>query len=408
MSSLSYFGTKSCRRIKRRFIFDAILLSFLLIYKYLHMKQIFAAGILLAILQISTSNQIHAQLTSTPDGGNKKAMVGERIGITDVMISYSRPGVKKREGQIWGKLIPVGYSDQGFGNTKTAPWRAGANENTTIEFSTDVKIEGQTLAAGKYGFFIAYDPGETTLIFSRNSSSWGSFFYNPAEDALRVKVKPVPADNSVERLRYEFMDQTDNAATVALAWEKLVIPFKIEVDLPATQIASFRKELQSDKGFYWQNWAQAAQWCVQNNTDLDQALLWTDTATSATFQGDKVFQTWSTKAQVLEKLGRSAEAVEVMKKAYPYGSVADIHQYGRQLLGQKKSKEAFEVFKMNYDHHPNEFTTNVGMARGYSAMGDYKKALEYAQKAQPMAPDAVNKANVERMIKTLGEGKDIN
>ena len=372
------------------------------------MKKLFTAGIILAFLQFIMVDFAIAQLTTTPNGGNKKAVVGERVGITDITIHYDRPGVKKRDGQIWGKLIQTGFTDQGFGNTKQAPWRAGSNENTTIEFSTDVKIEGQPLAAGKYGFFVAYDPDECTLIFSKNSKSWGSFFYNPAEDALRVKVKPVPANNSVEWLKYEFTDQTDNAATVALQWEKLVIPFKIEVDLTATQIASFRSELQGDKGFFWQNWSQAAQWCVQNKTNLDQALLWADTSTSVNFGGEKNFQAWSTKAMVLDQLGRSADAAEAMKKGMPYGSMIELHQYARQLVGQKKSKEAFEIFKTNYAQHPNEFTTNMGMARGYSALGDYKKALDYVKKAQPQAPDPANKANVEKMIKTLEDGKDVN
>lgn len=119
---------------------------------------------------------LDAQLTGLPDGGNKRAMVGERVGLTDVTISYNRPGVKGREGKIWGQLIPAGFNDLGFGTSKAAPWRAGANENTIIEFSTDVKVEGQSLPAGRYGFFVAYDPNECTLIFSKNSSSWGSFF----------------------------------------------------------------------------------------------------------------------------------------------------------------------------------------------------------------------------------------
>jgi len=372
------------------------------------MKKILIASVLLVLLQFTFIDIANAQLTTTPNGSNKKAVSGERIGITDVTINYDRPGVKKREGQIWGTLIPAGYTDQGFGNTKQAPWRAGANENTTIEFTTDVKIEGQPLAAGKYGFFIAYDPNECTLIFSKNNKSWGSFFYNPAEDALRVKVKPIPLEKNVEWLKYEFTNQTDNSATVSLQWEKLSIPFKIEVDLIATQLASFRKELQTDKGFLWESWMQAAQWCAQNNTNLDQALLWADSATSLTFGGDKSFQSWSTKAQVLEKLNRGAEAAEVMKKAVPYGNMLELHQFARQLLSEKKGKEALEVFKTNYTLHPNEFTTNMGLVRGYSAVGDYKKALEYALKAQSQAPDPVNKSNIEKIIKTLKEGKDIN
>ncbi len=364
--------------------------------------------LLIAVLQSAFTNFSYSQLTSLPSGGNKKASVSERIGITDVTIDYSRPGVKGRDGQIWGKLIPAGYNDLGFGSAKLAPWRAGANENTTIWFSDDVKIEGNDLPAGKYGFFIAYDPNECTIIFSKNSSSWGSYYYDPKEDVLKIKVKPVALDKTVERLKYEFTDQTENSAVVALQWEKLMIPFKIEVDYAKSQLASFRKELRGEKGFVWVSWDQAAQWCLEHNTNLDEALLWSDSATSANFLGDHVFQPWLTKAMLLDKLGRSAEAADVMKKALPFASTNEVHIYAKQLLAQKKSKEAFDVFKMNYDKHPNEFTTNMGMARAYSALGNYKKAIEFAQKAQPLAPDAPNKATVEKIIKTLQEGKDIN
>jgi len=126
------------------------------------------------VLSIMAISQI--PLTTVPSGGNKKAAVSERVGLTDITIHYDRPGVKGREGKIWGQLVHTGYTDQGFGNTKAAPWRAGANENTVFEFSTDVKIEGQPLSAGRYGFFIAYGPEESTLIFSKNASSWDSYY----------------------------------------------------------------------------------------------------------------------------------------------------------------------------------------------------------------------------------------
>ncbi len=351
---------------------------------------------------------LQAQLTVPPNGGNRKATVGERIGITDVTIHYDRPGVKGREGKIWGQLIAPGFNDLGFGNTTQAPWRAGANENTTIEFSTDVKVEGQNLPAGKYGFSIAYGPDECTLIFSKNSTSWGSFFYDPKEDVLRVKVKPQPIANSVEWLKYEFTNQTPNSAVISLMWEKLSIPFKVEVDLNNTQLESFRKELRSDKGFSWEAWSQAAQWCIQNNTNLDQALLWADTAVSQNFGGDRNFTAWSTKAQVLDKLGRTDEANAIMKNALPYGSEFDVHQYGKELLQQKKTKEAYDVFKMNYDNHPNTFATNMGMARVNSAMGNFTEALKYAQAALPLAPNDVNKKAVEGMIEKLKQKQDIN
>ena len=346
-------------------------------------------------------------LTVLPSGNNKKSIVGEQIGLTKVVINYDRPGVKGREGKIWGQLIPVGYTDQGFGSSKAAPWRAGANENTTIEFSTDIKVEGQPLPAGKYGFFIAYDPNESTLIFSKNSTAWGSFFYNDKEDALRVKVKPVALDKSVEWLKYEFTDETENSATVALEWEKLRIPFRIEVDYIQTQLASFRRELQTARGFLWESWNQAAQWCVQHNVNLNEALLWSDSATSANFGGDKSFQAASTKAQILDKLGRGDEAAALMKKMLPNATMNEIHGYARSLIAAKKPKEALEVFKMNFQKNPNQMTTLIGLVRGYSANGDYKTALDYANKALPVV-DAQNKNNLQTMIEKLKAGKDVN
>src|SRR5215204_1402040 len=243
---------------------------------------------LLSAAFFSTAIFAQITLTSLPSGGNKKAFVGERIGLTDVVIHYDRPGVKGREGKIWGQLVPAGFVDLGFGSSKASPWRAGSNENTTIEFSNDVTIEGQPLKKGKYGFFIAYDSIESTVIFSNNTSSWGSYYYNDKEDALRVKVKPVKTNNSVEWLRYEFMNQTENAATIALVWEKLMIPFKVETNYIKDQIASFQNELRSQRGFYWLPWDQAAQWALQRNTNLEQALQWADSASGRSFGGSNL------------------------------------------------------------------------------------------------------------------------
>ena len=369
------------------------------------MKQKLTLLSMLIFICIFSFSQI--PLTVLPSGGNKKAITGEQIGLTKVVINYDRPGVKGREGKIWGQLIPVGYSDQGFGSSKAAPWRAGANENTTIEFSTDVKIEGQSLAAGKYAFFIAYDPNESTLIFSKNFTSWGSFFYNEKEDALRVKVKPVATDRSVEWLKYDFLNETENSATIALSWEKLMISFKVEVDYVQSQLESFHRELRTDRGFLWESWNQAAQWCLQRNVNLNEALLWADSATSTSFGGDKSFQAASTKAQLLDKLGRSDEASVLMKKMLPTASMFEIHGYGRSLIAQKKPKEALEIFKMNYDKNPNQMTTLVGLVRGYSANGDYKTALDYANKAMAVT-DTQNKSNIQTMIDKLKAGKDVN
>jgi hypothetical protein len=361
------------------------------------------------IVAIALYCAAHAQgLITPPDGGNKKASVSERIGITDVTIHYDRPAVKGREGKIWGQLVQYGFNDEGFGTSKAAPWRAGANENTTISFSTDVTVEGKPLAAGTYALFMAMSEGGATVIFSNNSTSWGSFFYKPEEDALRVDVKTIPQPVSTERLKFEFMDQTDNSATVNLLWEKLRIPFKVQVDYEKTQLESFRRELRTDKGFRWEAWLEAVDFCLQRNTNLDEALQWSDYAINAVFVGQKNFRTLSTKANVLAKLGRNAEAEQLMKDALPLATMQELHNYGRRLLREKKPAEALEVFKMNGQKNPNIFTTNMGLMRGYSANGDFKNALKYAKAALPQAPDKPNKDAVEGFIKTLETGKDIN
>ncbi len=153
-------------------------------------SKIYLSFILLCCILTATAQN----LTVPPNGGNKKASVSERVGITDITIHYDRPGVKGREGKIWGNLVQTGFNDLGFGTSKAAPWRAGANENTTITFSTDVMVEGKPLKAGTYGLFVAMGNNDATVIFSNNSTSWGSFFYDPKEDALRVNVKTVPLE----------------------------------------------------------------------------------------------------------------------------------------------------------------------------------------------------------------------
>lgn len=347
-------------------------------------------------------------LTLPTEGGNLKCSIGQRIGITDVDIHWNAPGVKGREGKIWGTpIVHYGFQDLGFGTSKAAPWRAGANENTTIAFSTEVLVEGKPLPAGCYGFFIAVYPDSCTLIFSKNSTAWGSFFYDPKEDALRVTVRPQKnLPQSRERLCYEFSDQTETSATIALLWEHWRIPFQVSVDLNKTVIATLRKELQGDKGFLYQNWYQAALFCAQHNTNLEEALTWAENGVSSFF-GQESFSTLSMKARILEMLGRSAEAETTMAKAVDKGTPLEIHLYGRQLLGEKKSAKAMEIFELNARKFKGEWPTEVGLMRGYSATGDLKKALEHAKIALTQAPNEGEKKSLEMSIKTLSEGKPL-
>ncbi|HTM92752.1 MAG TPA: hypothetical protein VL095_10050, partial [Flavisolibacter sp.] len=137
-------------------------------------------------------------------------------------------------------------------------------------------------------------------------------------------------------------------------------------------------------------------------------LQWAERSISEPFVGETNFVTLSTKAEILSKLGRDKEADSLMKQALPMGTMQQLHAYARQLLQQKKTKEALEVFQLNYKKNPNQFTTLVGLTRGYSATGDYKNALKYAQMALPLSPPGANKSNVESMIDKLKKGQDVN
>ena len=346
-------------------------------------------------------------LTVEPDGDNKKASISEQIGIVKIAISYGRPGVKGREGKIWNTPVAhYGFADQGHGTSYSTPWRAGANENTTMSFSHPVKIEGKDLPAGTYGFFIALGETESTLIFSKVNNSWGSFYYDSTQDALRVKVKNETLDKSIEWLRYDFADETRNSAVIALSWEKRRIPFKVEAEIQKLQMASFRSELRTTRPFY--DFIQAANYCIANNIELEQALAWMDRAIYFRIMGVKNFQTLSTKAAVLFKMNRVDEAKKLMEEAIPLGTMNEVHFYGRTLINMKQSQEAMKVFKGNYDKFPNVYTTNVGLGRAYSSLGDYRNALKYMKAALPQAPDEANKNSVRAMIQKLESGKDVN
>jgi tetratricopeptide (TPR) repeat protein len=340
---------------------------------------------------------------ASPRGG-----VSQVIGITEVSVDYGRPSVNKRA--VWGGLVPYGLNDLGFGTTAAAPWRAGATENTVITFSTEVKLADRPLAAGAYGLhMIVAETGDVTVIFSKNSSAWGSFFYDPALDAARVITKWQDASFH-ELLTYEFSDITKNSATLSLLWENKRIPIPINVDTDAIVVASMKRERSSDRGFDDRAWVIASNYLAQNNLDLNLALTWADRALDVRTNGQLNFEGLSNKALILDKLGRTTEADAAMDQALPLGNVFQIHQYGRRLIGAKKGERALQVFQLNVKKHPDVWPVNYGLARGYSAVGNYPAALEALLKAQKQVPegDTVNPPVIETNIEKLKRGEDIN
>jgi tetratricopeptide (TPR) repeat protein len=324
-------------------------------------------------------------LTQPPSGDNQKASVTQYIGPVSVTINYSSPDVhapngEDRKGKIWGELVHYGFIDQGFGPSKAAPWRAGANENTTITFSHNVKINGKDLAAGTYGLFLDVEQqGEWSWIFSNNSKSWGSYFYDPKEDALRVATTPAESPYT-EYLTFNFESREPQSAVAVLQWENKKVPMKIEVpNINDVYVNIMRDQLRGDLGFDHQNLMAAALFCASRKTNLEEALAWADRAISQPYFGREEFESLQTKAMVLRAMGKDADADAIMNKAINHqtATVQAIHQYGRMLLGDGKKEKALEVFKLNRQKHPEDtFVTYVGLARGFTAVGDKKNAIK--------------------------------
>ena len=367
-------------------------------------KKSIKAYFTMALLMLSTV--AFSQGLTLPRAASPAAEVTQRVGITDITINYSRPSVNDRE--IWGALVPYGMTNLGFGPATVSPWRAGANENTTIEFSDDVTIGGKAIKAGIYALFLEVkEGGGATLILSNNSSSWGSFFYDESEDAARIDIQTEEVPHT-ELLTFEFIAVDATSATAALKWEKMSFPFKIEAAVPEIVMASIRDELRTTPGFNHANWNAAANYALNNTDNLDEALTWSESAISAPFVGQKNFNNLQTKANILAKMGKQAEADAIMEEAMPLGTVFQIHQYGRTLIAQGEKDKALEVFKKNAKLNKDTWPVNYGLARGYSALGDYKTALKYLNAAMENAPAQPNKDRVAANIKKLENNEDIN
>lgn len=355
-------------------------------------------------------------VTLPPSGDNQKASVTQSIGLVKVTVDYSSPDVHApdgadRRGKIWGGLVPYGWTAENFGTCgQKCPWRGGANENTVFTTSHAIQVEGQPLAAGRYGLQFVPGESEWIVIFSKNSTSWGHYTYDPAEDALRVTVKPEKAPYR-EWLTYEFTDRRSDQATLALAWEELAVPIRIAVpDAVELYAENLRRELRSAPGFTADGWQQAAQYLIGQKVHLDWAEAWAQNAVSLPFIGRESFATLKTLAEAQTATGKAAEAKVTMAKALAHATATpvDYYQYARPMIREGKAAEALALFQQAAKRFPGAWPTDVGIARSYSALGKYKDALKHAKAALAIAPDEVNKKNLERMIGLLEQGQDMN
>jgi len=344
---------------------------------------------------LSVAGVCHAQ-TATSETlmlnlprASQHALVSQRVGITDITINYHRPLANGR--QIWGKVVPYGQV-----------WRAGANENTTIRFTDPVMIEGQPLDKGTYGLHMVPGESEWTVIFSKNSTSWGSFTYKQEEDALRVKVKP-QATELHDALAYDFDDVKPDSTVVSMRWEKVAVPFKVHVNVNDIVTASIHQQIHGMNQYYWEGWDDAAGYFLANKINLDEALKYEDQS----IQNEERYDNLMSKSKILEAMGRQQDADSFRAKALDKASALQLYVYGRQLQGEKKPDEAMAIYQSTAKKFPDYWSTHLGMARVYSAKGDFDNAVKEVKLSLNGAPEA-NRNALETYTKRLEAKDDIN
>jgi len=346
-------------------------------------------AVCLAILGLARTVSAQNDL-NLPDV-SQAAEVKQRIALTDITINYHRPLVSGRK--IWGGLVPYGKV-----------WRAGANENTTIEFSDPVSIEGKALAKGTYGLHMIPNPDSWTVIFSKTNTGWGSYSYKQDEDALRVDVKPRQLAEMKDALEFEFEDLKPDSTTVTLKWEKLGVPFTVSIKDADQTLQNIRAQLKGRGQFTWQALDEAAQFCLTRKINLDEALQWAD----ASIQNEERFDNLSTKADILKALNRPDEAKTTWNHAVEVANAPQLYSYGRRLQFQKQNAEAMEIFKDVDKRFPQGVYGDLARARIKSAAGDFAGAASDAKKAQAAAPTDAQKQSIQALITRLDAKQDIN
>ncbi len=344
--------------------------------------RILVSLVMAAVFSVAATAQI-----DVPQLASQRGQVMQRLGVTEITIDYGRPSVKERE--IWGKLIP---NDQ--------VWRAGANENTTITVSSDVKINGQDLAAGRYGLHMIPGDSEWTIIFNSDSHAWGSYFYDANHDALRVNAKPTKAPFT-ELLTYEVPTVSRSTATFQLHWENLAVPFEVEVDLDATVSEDLSMQLTGIPGFTPKNYGIAAGWMVQNNINIALAKKWAQRAN----QGPPNFQTLMLSARLADMDSETEKATEYRARAIKVSTNAELNAYGYQLLQGGKVEEAIPYFVMNTDRFPKDPNCWDSLGEAYATAKQNDKAKTCFTKSLALNPPENVKQNSEMWLKRIANSE---
>ncbi len=348
---------------------------------------------LLSLLSIPMA--FFAQSITTPRAASPAASMTQTVGISTITVDYSRPSVNERE--IWGRLVRYGWNVQGFGAGNEAPWRSGANENSVLTLSHDAIVEGKKVPAGSYGlFFVINEDNTGEVILSKNHRSWGSYWYDPAEDVMRADIS-IREHTFTERLTYDVTNISRTSGELVLNWEKKQFPVKIEFDVDAIVAANAAEELKGPTGFSWQGFNSAAAYLLQNNHNLEQALAWSETAVAQ----NNSFSTLRVKAGILTAMGKEAEGSKIMDEAIVDATEAEMNAYGYQLINAGNTKRAIEIMQMNTKRHPKSANAWDSLGEAYVMAKEKDKAVKSFKKSLSLNPAPNVKANSERYLKQL-------
>lgn len=323
-----------------------------------------------------------------------QASITQNLGFAKIAINYSRPGVKGRE--IWGKLAPYGLApaELPYGSGEAMPWRAGADENTTIALSHEAKINEHLLPAGTYGLFMIPGKEEWTIILSKEYKAWGSYFYKQADDVLRFNVKPQQAPFQ-EWLSYGFENLTLGSCDLFLQWEKIKVPFKIEFDAHKIALDYYKGLLKGESGFSFAAWAHVAGYCLNNNYNLNEGLEFINK--SIQLRGNS-FDVKIIKANLLIATGKNDEGNKLLNSSLETANENELISYGFRLINSNKAEDAVKIFELFVNKNPESWFGFVNLGRALNAKGDKAKAKVNFEKALKLAPEN-QKARIESFMK---------
>lgn len=376
------------------------------------MKNQFTFIFFALIISLQLSNPALSQVIELPQA-SQRAGLRQRIGLTDIEVDYARPAVNGRK--IWGNIVPYGFTSPTVDGIDQAPWKTGANMNTTLSFTHDVLVEGHRVNAGTYGFFVAiYEDDSALVVLSKTYSAYGQYFYKQEEDVLRATVK-TRTTKATELLTFYFDEVRAKDAVLSLKWESVEIPIKIEVDVFEVVKLSLIEQLKQPSTFTWQGRVQAVRYCIDNKVHLALALQWADEALNGTpggelLTGERNFTTLTTKYHVLNALNREQEAKSYLQESLANpGNVPPerVASFGTNLLAKNRKQDAELVFEWAAKQWPGRWETKHGLARIYAADGKYKEALKLEREVYQRAPED-EKASIANNIIPLEQNKDFN